>query len=90
MTGLQTYEPGPPRCALCGDEAVGACAACHRLVCAECAEVVTGAAQPVAYCSVCMERGAPRAHWRALGSVLALVALAAAAVLGLLALLRAG
>lgn len=55
---LMPHEPGPPRCARCGAEAVGPCARCHDLLCADCAELVTGLTRPFAVCRRCHAAGA--------------------------------
>jgi len=63
---LQPVDPGPPRCRRCRvAEAVGPCAHCGDLVCADCAELVTGLAKPHALCRSCAAAGAGRGLGRA-------------------------
>jgi hypothetical protein len=63
---LQPVEPGPPRCRRCHvNEAVGPCAHCRDLVCADCAELVTGLAKPHALCRACAAAGVGRGLGRA-------------------------
>lgn len=77
---LQPVEPGPPRCARCGAEAVGPCAHCGDLLCPDCAVLVTGLAKPHALCKSCARAGVGRRLGRqaltlVLPIVLALLAL---------------
>jgi hypothetical protein len=58
MPALMSND-GPPaaRCKICGAEAVGPCARCRSMVCADCCELTDGAASTFALCSACAKSG---------------------------------
>lgn len=85
---LQPVEPGPPLCRRCHvNEAVGPCAHCGDLVCADCAELVVGLAKPHAVCRSCAAAGAGRGLGRAALRLVLPVLLALAAIVALLILI---
>lgn len=84
---LQTVEPGPPRCRRCGAEAIGPCAHCRDLICADCAEIVVGLAKPHAVCRSCAAAGAGRGLGRAALRIVVPILLALAGLVALLVLI---
>lgn len=58
MSGLQLVEhDGPPRCVVCGAEAVGPCRRCDAMVCGDCCVLTEGGADVHAICVRCDRRG---------------------------------
>ena len=56
MTGTLQHvtSDAPARCAICGRrEAIGPCASCHRMICAECSTLTSGGTKPYAICLEC-------------------------------------
>ena len=64
------------RCKICGREAVGPCARCRAMVCADCCELTDGAATTFALCSGCARTGGATlaSAWRGLLVWLVLIA----------------
>ncbi len=83
---MSSEDPPAPRCAICHATAAGPCARCHKLVCADCCELVEGAGT-FALCTRCAGKGsglgyAPLLLW--LGAII----VGLAAIAGVLILLR--
>jgi len=92
MSSLMSADGGVPdaRCTLCGKSAVGPCARCRALVCADCCELTEGGVKTFALCTTCVERGGAsmKAAWRDLLGRLTVIILALLAVAAALVLLR--
>jgi len=83
MPSLMSNGDAPAaRCKLCGAEAVGPCARCRAMVCADCCELTAGAATTFALCTACARTGGATlaSAWRGLLVWLALVVLGVAGI----------
>ncbi len=87
MAGLiPAGDPPAPRCVICSATAAGPCARCHRMVCADCCELVEGAGT-FALCTRCAKRGTSMG-WSTVLVWIGAVLVVLAAIVGLLVLLR--
>jgi K+-transporting ATPase A subunit len=78
------------RCKICGAEAVGPCARCRAMVCADCCELTAGAAKTFALCMGCAKTGDATlaSAWRGLLGWIAMIVLPLVALAALVYLLR--
>ena len=86
MAESQPFQPDDVYCAYCHAPAAGRCASCRAIVCADCAELLTGAGgKSWAVCKDCHDEG-PGTLGRLFGDLAgaALPFLAAAAILAIL------
>jgi hypothetical protein len=87
MAGLiPAGDPPSARCAICGGIAVGPCARCRKMTCADCCELVEGAGT-FALCSRCVKKGTSLG-WPTVIGWLAAIIVALGAVAALLILAR--
>ena len=89
--GLQLVEgdSGPPRCAICGDLAVGPCRRCDAMVCGDCCVLTEGGVDVYAICVRCDRKGGRDlgAGWKAIGQPLLVAFLGLVALVALMVFL---